>query len=68
MHSKALKIDVTQIHEMEVTAEPGGPGILSCRGAGGRLIDIYLSAEAMTKLECFIAKANLEQAKRHKMH
>lgn len=39
MHSKALKIDVTQIQEMHVTSEPGGPGVLSCRGAGGRLID-----------------------------
>lgn len=68
MHSKALKIEVDEIQEMQVTAEPGGPGVLSCRGAGGRLIDIYLSAEALTKLESFIARANLEQAKLHRMH
>ncbi|QEL25385.1 hypothetical protein FQV39_24430 [Bosea sp. F3-2] len=68
MSSKFLKIEVVDISRLEVTAEPGGPARLTCRGIDGRPIEIHLAPEAMTKLEAFLAQANLEQAKLHKMH
>ncbi|QEL26969.1 hypothetical protein FQV39_30430 (plasmid) [Bosea sp. F3-2] len=67
-HSKNPRIDVVDIKQMVVAGEPGGPAVLTCRGVGGRLIDLHLSPEAMTKLEAFLARANLEQAKLHQMH
>lgn len=68
MSEKAVKLEIMQINQLQVTAEPGGPAVLSCRSSDGGPIDLYLAPEVLTKLEAFLAKANLEQAKLHQIH
>lgn len=68
MATKPIKLALRDIHHLAITTEPGGAALITGRSLDDRVIEILLSAEALTKLEAFIAQANLEIAKHQPRH
>lgn len=58
-----LDLEVVEVRQIEVTADAAGETVISLEVVGGQEIDLHLSPHASAKLEAFMARASLEQAK-----
>lgn len=59
-----LDIEVVDIKHVEVTADPASETVVTIEVVGGQLLDLHLAPHASAKLEAFLSRASLEQAKR----
>lgn len=62
-----LDLDVVDIKRMVVTDDASGETVLTIEIVGGQRVDLHLAPYAKARLEAFLARASLEQAKRAPM-
>ncbi|TCR65668.1 hypothetical protein [Bosea sp. BK604] len=58
-----LDLEVIDVKQMMVSADPSEGAVITVEIVGEQLVDIHLSPHALAKLEAFLARANVEQAK-----
>jgi len=68
MSDRALKIELADFNQIEVFADPNEGVVITGRDFDGAKIELHLTAGALLKLETFLTRANLEQAKRQSSH
>ncbi|TCR65658.1 hypothetical protein [Bosea sp. BK604] len=68
MKESPTRLEIVDFSEMALSADPLEGAVIAGRGADGKPIELYLSGHALARLEAFLARANLEQAKHHSSH
>lgn len=58
-----LDLEVIDVKQMMVSADPLEGAIITLEIVGEQRVDMHLSPHALAKLEAFLARANVEQAK-----
>jgi len=57
-----VDLDVVDVRRVVITTDPQGETMISLEIAGGQVMNLVFSPEALAKLEAFLAKANQAQA------
>ncbi len=58
-----LDLDVVDVLQIQVSADPADGAMITIKTAGDQDINLHLPPQALAKLEAFLSKATIEQAK-----
>ncbi|CAN7678951.1 hypothetical protein LJR090_001799 [Bosea sp. LjRoot90] len=58
-----VAIDVVDVKQVVVTPDPAGETVVTIEVVGGQMVELHLAPHASAKLEAFLSRASLEQAK-----
>lgn len=62
-NESSVDLEVLDVKQMVVSSDPAAGAVITLQIAGERIVDLHLPPHALAKLEAFLAKANMEQAK-----
>lgn len=65
---REIDLEVIDVQSVAVTADASGDAMLSFEVEGGQVLNLLFSPQMLAKLEGFLAKANVAQAKTAAKH